>query len=274
MRRWTLRGAVYKLCGWLLTAAIIFIAVISSLSKVDIKADWPDSLIFLKPILLNLQANNSWLILALSLAAGAAEAIRRMMGDPWVWNAAQLLLDDLRKNAFNNSTTDDSHYNRVTLFKRVGFLPRLRSWADGHTPWSGWLVPKLRSPGHAFQNTKTVFWAPDEAHKAEGIAGLTWVSGGTIYRSSLPNLDENSSDSDIKRYAEETLLSINLTRTRMKEGKSLARSYCGIPVEVRNKPWGVIVLDSRRPDGIRSQRQSMLTYAMVAKFLGKLLERA
>jgi hypothetical protein len=53
-----------------------------------------------------------------------------------------------------------------------------------------------------------------------------------------------------------------------------ARSYLGIPIEVKGKRWGVVVLDSRDPNGIKPpDGVTYATYKVMAKFLERLLER-
>lgn len=51
-----------------------------------------------------------------------------------------------------------------------------------------------------------------------------------------------------------------------------ARSFCGIPVQVKGKLWGVIVLDSHNPEAIDQNADKF--YRLIGRFLGKLLERA
>jgi GAF domain-containing protein len=60
----------------------------------------------------------------------------------------------------------------------------------------------------------------------------------------------------------------------MRKRLSMARSYLGIPIEVKGERWGVIVLDSRSPNGIRPPEGLPYdTYRVMAKFLEQMLER-
>ena len=116
--------------------------------------------------------------------------------------------------------------------------------------------------------------APDNG-RPEGIAGQTWAAKGTIYKADLPSLEGRHTKEDIAFYAKETLVSSAFIKNRMSNNLTMARSYCGIPVEVKNRLWGVIVLDSMSPSGIKKPiRQTALTYTVIAKFAGKLLEGA
>lgn len=222
-----------------------------------------------------------WLTVVLGLLAATSKYICVKIGEPWVWATLQSMVEELRKNAFNTNADGPAHHHRVTLFRHVkwrfrngrGFSSCL-PWTKGPYVWSGWLVPVLRSC-HTTQRTKSVFLAPDNAQQAEGIAGQTWAARGTIYKAGLPSLEGVCNKNDVAQYARETLVSSGFIKNRMSNGQTLARSYYGIPVEVKNRLWGVIVLDSMSPSGIRKPRgQAALTYAVMAKFVGKLLERA
>jgi hypothetical protein len=116
--------------------------------------------------------------------------------------------------------------------------------------------------------------APDEADHAEGVAGKAWSCNGILYKRKLPDLYSDTSKENVAAYANETWLAEELVRKRMEEGLSLARSYLGIQIEVKGKRWGVIVLDSRKPDGILTPKgRDSERYSVMAKFLGRLLER-
>jgi transcriptional regulator with GAF, ATPase, and Fis domain len=84
----------------------------------------------------------------------------------------------------------------------------------------------------------------------------------------LPNLQDAPTEADFTRYAQETWVSADWLKTEPPS----ARSFCGVPVEVNGRLWGVIVLDSRGDNAIK-RRSVNLYYRLVAPFLGKLLER-
>jgi hypothetical protein len=172
-----------------------------------------------------------WLIIVLSIAAGVSKVICSKIGAPWMWDALQSMLDELREHAFKVNADDPSHHHRVTLFKHVRFRLRISPWRAHYWPWgrnrspfSGWLVPVLRS-GHTTQRTKTVFLAPDDADHAEGVAGKTWSCNRSIYKRSLPNLECDSPENDIANYAKDTWISPEMIRKRVEKRRSLARSY-------------------------------------------------
>jgi len=206
---------------------------------------------------------HAWIVLpAIILAIGLTELVRKMIGPPFVWETIHRLLDQMREDVFGSST-DPIHYHRVTLFKYVKW--RFGWRADKSRPRkSGWLVPVERS-GHTSQKTKVAFWAPDRADQAEGVAGQTWASRRIVQVSSLPDLGTDNSDQAFSAYANATWVSVEWLRSE----PPLARSFCGIPVEIGGKLWGVVVLDSRNQSLIRADR----SFRLLATALGKLLER-
>jgi hypothetical protein len=128
-------------------------------------------------------------------------------------------------------------------------------------------MPVERS-GHTTRRKISVFLAPDDADRAEGIAGQTWAQNQVVLVSDLPSLEGNAVPQEvIKEYARSTWISEEWAHCRRPQ----ARSFCGIPVEVKGKLWGVIVIDSR---GTKiAGRTSVQVYTLVGRFLGKLLEK-
>lgn len=132
--------------------------------------------------------NNAWLLIPiLTVVVGFAQVVRRTLGAPWVWAVVHSLLDILQKRAFGEEPEAPLHHHRATLFRHVTWKFCLRRW-----PWSGWLVPVERS-GHATRRSSVFFRAPDDADRAEGVAGQTWACSGVIFRDNLPNLDGTAS---------------------------------------------------------------------------------
>lgn len=213
----------------------------------------------------------------LPAAIGVCEIIARGIGPPWVWKVVESVVDELRNHAFTRKTQRQPiHEHRVTIFKRVRWKMKIR--LDRSTqgglrvwwPWSGWLVPKVRS-GHTTQRSRTVFLAPDDADHAEGVVGKVWATQGMLSKDDLPPIDGFSSGEQIREYAENSWVTEKWVRQRLDK---CARCVCGIPLEVRGKTWGVIVLDSREPGGIRSSPTVQQQFRIAALVLGELLTRA
>jgi hypothetical protein len=87
-------------------------------------------------------------------------------------------------------------------------------------------------------------------------------------RSGLPDINGFPSLAQLGDYAQKTWVSIEWLQRRSQH----SRAFCGIPVEVKGRMWGVIVLDSRSPDAI--DQEAVNVYRLVGRYLGKLLERA
>lgn len=69
----------------------------------------------------------------------------------------------------------------------------------------------------------------------------------------MPEIKEGSTDAEVTAYALQAMMPVEWIKDRLRHGKSCPRSLCGIPIEVRGKPRGVLVLDSRKPDSINYQ---------------------
>jgi hypothetical protein len=206
--------------------------------------------------------SHAWILLpALALVAGASQVVRRTVGEPWLWDVIHSLLDDLQKQAFGDVPSEPLHHHRATLFKHVKWKA-----CSSHWPGSGWLIPVERS-GHTARKTKAFFHAPDDADNAEGVAGKTWACGGVLFVSGLPDPRTNLKKKQRETYIRETWVSERWFERR----DCYARSFCGIPVEARGQPWGVIVLDSRNEKEIGKEAANY--YNLIAKQLGLLLGR-
>jgi hypothetical protein len=110
----------------------------------------------------------------------------------------------------------------------------------------------------------------DDGRKFGGVTGATWCEGRTILKDGLPQLNSHSSASEIEHYAKETFMDAKSLWQRIKNGRSFPRMLCGIVVEVNNKPWGVICIDSQF-DTLVPREIIEAFYNKNAKVLGKLL---
>jgi len=115
------------------------------------------------------------------------------------------------------------------------------------------------------------FRASDDGQTVEGVAGQTWAEGRTILKENLPNLGASPTDDEINHYGKSGFLTAHHVRKQLKR-RPLPRSLCGIMVEVKAKPWGVIVIDSTS-ETLMAKDKIERFYAKNAKILGKLLER-
>lgn len=160
------------------------------------------------------------------------ESLRRSAGHPKVWQVVHEELDDFHDRVFSQTEIDDQHHHRVTLFRKVEWVFCRRRW-----PWSGWLKPVERS-GHTSRKTSSIFKAPEAGDGCEGVAGKTWSRKKPVYVTGLPDIVAD--ESMIAEYARKTWTPEWWVRKRM----PTARSFYGIPLEVDNVVWGVVIIDS------------------------------
>lgn len=147
------------------------------------------------------------------------------------------LLDQVCHHTFKNQKFDHEQNRRVTLFKYHKFT--FRRWPF----FGGWLMPIERS-GESTRRTGAIFHAPDDGEKCEGVAGRAWSKRSNVYVPSLPNLRKNPTDAQFREYAEKSFVAVDKLRCKPPQACSLL----GIPIEVGQKRWGVIVVDSVLPE--------------------------
>jgi len=244
-----------------------------------------------------LQQTCAWLksqgkvgIIIVGVLFPVCQKLSNSIGAPWVQITLRDLIEEFRKQVFARETqSDPAHYHRVTLFRRVGltsvifwFVPpgfrlppffQRRFWNRDplRGPGSGWLVPVARS-GHATKQNISVFLAPDDADNAEGVAGEVWARNRALHKRGLPDFSGQPNEESIQEYAHGTFIPVQWVKERVEQKKPLPRSLYGMPIEIKGKLWGVLVLDSRNPNGIKADKVKQV-HRMVAVMLSRLLER-
>lgn len=167
--------------------------------------------------------------------------------DARLWRVIHKLLDNFQESSCDDEIADHKH--KVTLFEFRKWHLCWRGLRLLDTPfWSGWLVPVERS-GRRNVATKLFFLAPDhDAHRAEGVAGMGWLSDKQHLL--LGPLDAPTEISDIQKireYASVTKVSEKVVKKYLVTGRSLPRTFFVHVIEVNSTPWGVLVLDSVSP---------------------------
>jgi len=201
-------------------------------------------------------------------------------GNKVCWDALQVQIDELQSIAFSTHQNDANDQHRVTLFKynkwcwkRHGWnlAAWYRSYSKGIKPWSGWLMPKIRS-GHLTKNTRTVFAVPDEGKYAEGIGGKCWASDSAVHIENLPALKPTSSEQNKDKYSTKTNIPRELVDDYIGSGKILSRSLMAMPVKTSTGArWGVVVVDSQNATGI-DVNATQQAFRTIIQTLGVLLE--
>lgn len=198
--------------------------------------------------------------------------LKGVVGPPSIWKTVHEVLDQMQHRAFEERT-EPLHHHRVTLFKICRWHWTFGQWP--WLPWAKWLIPVERS-GHATRLSASAFRIPDAADRAEGVAGRTWAMRNVVVVDNLPELSSVSRPEQLQDYARKTWVSVDWVRQAIRRAKSrgrpIARSFCGIPVEVKGELWGVLVFDSCSKD--MRVEQALGEFKTLGRFLGKLLERA
>ena len=211
----------------------------------------------------------------------------KRFGDPWILDKLQFVLDKYQGKAFvKRSRPDPKDYHRVTIFqfKRNVWFPC--HWSAKGTWWpygggmhpfrSNYLVPVLRS-GRLSRKTRAIFYVSDSGDDCEGVAGMAWVTEEAAIATGLPSIGSATRKRDIQEYAESTgsdealVESILAAKKKAKRESPIPRAIVAIPVERNGKNWGVVVLDSRDPDGIADD--AVENYQITIALIGLLLER-
>lgn len=113
---------------------------------------------------------------------------------------------------------------------------------------------------------------PDDGNHSEGVAGLAWVSNTVVVAEALPALTSESGDQAISRYARRTHCPEKIVRDYIRRGRTLPRSIAAIPIEVNNKSWGVLVLDSCDENGVTDGL--VKNFTLIVHSISQLLEKA
>ncbi|MCB9866898.1 MAG: GAF domain-containing protein [Phycisphaerales bacterium] len=214
----------------------IGVGVLSGAVKLD-PSTCSETSAWMSTIIVYLRAWVPALLLPFFLVALLAKSGRMLIGDPWRNAAISDAVEQMRAVAFK-SRPGGTHRHRATLFKA-------RRWGR----WKR-LCIFVRS-GHTTQGSRTSFKIPpDEPDSAEGIAGITWKENAVVAKSGLPDVVAESDDALKSEYARQTGVSVEWLNWRTYN----ARSFMGIPIEVNGALWGVVVLDSADPQGIRPRR--------------------
>ena len=211
-----------------------------------------------------------WLILAFSLTTIFSQYIRSRIGTDVVWQTVQYLLDQYREELFGSKDDEAQFFHRITLFKHVRWHWGLVCW-----PWSGWMIPVARSGNKTRKHIAKFRASSDDPDNAEGIAGQAWANERPVQICGLPDINTGeTSKEDLGEYANKSLVEVKWLQTRKKKNKNNARSMLGIPVEVKGKTWGAMVVDSRSPDEILSETAlKKQKYKTLVNILAKLLEK-
>lgn len=263
------------------TAASLFIG---SIIQLDMSSSGFKSYPAWKNVVEQIKGNAPQLLSISAILIIVTYALLKCSNSVSILKCLQVKLNTLRGWVCSDIDGDLDDNHRVTLFQYkstyFGLLFRPRywqlkyfPWTPTKHPWSGWLVPIARS-GYTSQKARSVFWAPDSGHKAEGVAGIAWAKGGDmVHFEKLPRITQQTSQSNKEKYCEQTKTSPVLLECFIKEKEIPARSFLAFSLLVDGEPWGVIVADSQSEKGINvnQMQQAMdLTCSLVPVLLEEL----
>lgn len=268
-RHW--RDRLYGWLGWLELGFGIFAAISTGLLRVPVQtaqAWWP----FAGRVLELLRGQEWWIVPLTIVLAGLCHFARKYLGPPWVWDTIHSTIGYFRDDVFDKVQNPTEDHHRVTLFR---YHKRWR-WSLCKWPWSGWLVAVARS-GHQTQAKRPAFRAPDSSDDSQGVAGLAWGMKDWQFvpkkgESPLPDVLGDQTEENMQTYAERTNVKVRWLKHEIHKDKHPAMSFAAFRVQVKGKPWGVIVLDSREPEGI-VQRGLSGKYSPYGKSITPLLGR-
>jgi hypothetical protein len=164
---------------------------------------------------------------------------------------AKAVLDYLLDAYFTGVPAAERYHNRVTLFKANRRKTRLAAYCRSGTQYQRGIQP--------------LHINDDDENLNEGVAGQAWFRNATV-STTLPECPNRWSDADpaCLQYAREGRLPLKVAgRLHVK-----SRSVLATPVrDFGGRKWGVLVLDSRKPDAIDPTRSTLVE--SVAAALGK-----
>lgn len=270
------RKALYTFSGWAYGGVGVMAALLAYMNDIDGKESWisnrPVVLMFIEKV-----QEYSFVAYVLFGFLLISFWIVRSLGDPWVIEKIQYILDRYQDQVFGGNETPSDH-ERVTIFQYKKFCFLRSHWSKKwflpvrpHHFVGSYLVPYLRS-GHLSKKTKTCFWVPDDSDRSEGVAALAWTRRKAVLQRELPQIHSTSSDNNIRKYSDRTNCPFDMVKCYKLAGKILPRSLAAIPLEKNGKMWGVLVIDSRSPDGVTDQ--AIYDYSLTIGLIGQLLERA
>lgn len=195
------------------------------------------------------------------------------------WRFLQVILDAAQNRAYieHNQNGDPKHFHRVTLFRYRKFKFFVKHWSASkiwnpwgkYNPFSGWLVPVLRS-GQSAKKTRSIFVVPNTGNN-EGIAGLAWSNESAVVIRDLPVVSSNNRNYR-RKYADDTSCERDMVdyMVEMSSQRHLPRSIGGIALFVNSRLWGVLVFDSQNPKGVPEELGSdfAITVQVIQTILG------
>lgn len=246
MSRW--RVLALEIADWSIP---LLIGIISAL-RVGLKPPPNPPVGVLASLHADLIAWYFWIVVGLSIAALVTKiALKVLRSESKI--KIKAVLDALRDSYFEGAAGDERHHNRVTLFRPDRSQRKLKRYCRSGTQW---------------QRSGTSFKISDDnEHANEGVAGQAWFSDATVSAQlPAPTNPWDDNHADCIAYAEAGyLLARKACDLNVK-----SRSILATPVrDTKGARWGILVLDSRTPNGLKADRQAHAE--LVATTIGSMI---
>jgi len=215
----------------------------------------------------------AWLMIPIFATLGSGAALyKAQFGTKSNWVNITQVLEEYKKALFDDRPeckNDGAYHHRVTLYKYTSFRVALCKY-----PLTGWVVPVARTKHSSLSRIPRYRVPKKDRDKAEGVAGAAYANNTMVPAYDLPIITKSSSDAERAKYSKFGQVSLDWIEKRLKKKKCDIRALTGIPVEVKGEPWGVVVVDSRRPEQIITAEELKDNghYSSLANMLSKLLE--
>ena len=224
---------------------VVILASVLSFMPTPKKEKWPVVVPYYESVL----SNQAAIVTVSSTVVGVLAIALKCIGSPKDWKRIHRMLENFHSETFSHldDTDQPSEHHRVTMYRWKRWClfpgPGWWPWRNGVYPWSGWLIPIVRvgstNPG------KTIFLAKSgNKDEFEGVAGAAYVSvSGDLPIEDLPNT-LRADKKTLANYAQKGFVSIEWLERRVTRNQPCARCFRAVRLEVNNKPWGVMMIDT------------------------------
>jgi hypothetical protein len=250
---------LFHITEWVLLASVPVLAGIRSVNP----ATYEDPL---KAIIIFLANRPLSFLFWISIAGIFFKFINQEVIGKYVQNRQEIkkILDSLHEIYFQSVPKEELFKHRTTLFKAYrSLLTRRRNH-----------LKIFERSGTAYLGSKTCFRIDDNREDInEGIAGRAWFINAKCTVNDLPEWPEMGSTGPQQNptcfeYAKRGFVSIE------RAGQLTVKSRSFIATVVRNREgdrWGVLILDSRDPDGITDAPDRTALVTLGAALLTRML---
>lgn len=192
--------------------------------------------------------------------------------------AIKAVLDSGHQVYFRQQPRETANYHRVTLFRarrHVRDCPwircdtwELRTWKFWQWQWGWrWTLRMVARSGTAYQHPCISFTVDTENEdRNEGVCGRAWFMDATCTEVDLPDW-ATATPAGRAEYAERSRMALEKAAALRVKSRSLSAHV----VRRKGVRWGVVVFDSREPNGVDGTTPRAELIAMTAMALGHLV---